>query len=428
MPADLYKTQAGEVRRGLIFHESFKDAVSVAANGATVTGSVSISNGADLRVAGKNLQYFNVRSANTKLTLIARGDWTFTSGSPQYIVQGLNGPDSAFVLGIGNDASTSAKTLFYEDVTNGVEVSTTTTSSGEHTFAVVLDGTSLIFYVDGVKLGNTVTVTSVSLASDALFIGTDSAGADPSLSIIKEVKIFNDALSATEIANEYANSTTQFIQTAYALWLFNERTFDPTNNRVLDISGNSRHLTRGDGSTTTTFPTKLVRSGFSLDGGDYFRNTTLSSFPSTAGTIIFRTVTTGTGTQILMIVGETASKNSLYYVYDSVSAGRVVVYNSSSSFTNAINKGIGIGATRTIGISYDASNIYLYLDGQLSTSAARPANVDLSAVVSLYLGQSSAGAFFQTGSIFGAGIWSSALTPLQHALAHEYFKANETST
>jgi len=45
--------------------------------------------------------------------------------------------------------------------------------------------------------------------------------------------------------------------------------------RTLDVSGNARHATFGDGITSTTFPTKLAdTAGYDLDGGDYLIVTT----------------------------------------------------------------------------------------------------------------------------------------------------------
>jgi hypothetical protein len=60
---------------------------------------------------------------------------------------------------------------------------------------------------------------------------------------------------------------------------------DATNLRTLDVSGNGNHFQFGDGSTSTTYPTKLARRGYSFDGGDYLQsgNITLSG-----GCTIFR--------------------------------------------------------------------------------------------------------------------------------------------
>ena len=55
-----------------------------------------------------------------------------------------------------------------------------------------------------------------------------------------------------------------------------------------DVSGNNNHATFGDGSTSSTYPTKLSARGYEGDGGsDYFDiNTTLASGSYTVGMII----------------------------------------------------------------------------------------------------------------------------------------------
>ena len=52
---------------------------------------------------------------------------------------------------------------------------------------------------------------------------------------------------------------------------------DPTNNRTLDLSGNGRHLTFGDGATANTFPTKMgTKRGYhNVSATSYLNNSNL---------------------------------------------------------------------------------------------------------------------------------------------------------
>jgi hypothetical protein len=133
---------------------------------------------------------------------------------------------------------------------------------------------SIKIYVDGVLKATTAGVSS-DYRNMYVTIGArrDAANRNWFDGNIRDVKFFNTALSAEDIAN-YANQT---------MWTYKKNCtvnlpmglaqHDPTNFRTLDVSGNGNHAIFGDGSTSSTFPTKIInRHGYSFDGvNDYLQ-------------------------------------------------------------------------------------------------------------------------------------------------------------
>lgn len=89
------------------------------------------------------------------------------------------------------------------------------------------------------------------------------------------VMIFRNQLS-TEEKTAYQNGTMWTYDQNCVLWMDGKlRRYDPDNNRHIDASRAGNNLTFGDGTTATTFPTKLTErgGGYSFDGGDYMKFT-----------------------------------------------------------------------------------------------------------------------------------------------------------
>lgn len=93
---------------------------------------------------------------------------------------------------------------------------------------------------------------------------------------LRGVKVFSTALDTDEIAAYYNNSMFSYMDYCIQLLPMRIQDHDIANARTLDRSGNNNHAQLGNGSTTTTFPTKLSdRPGYYFDGGDHMVTTIL---------------------------------------------------------------------------------------------------------------------------------------------------------
>jgi hypothetical protein len=325
-----------------------------------------------------------------------------------------NGFNIAF--GTGTGGTTNRTGLVSNCVSN---------STWEH-FVIVCSTTGIAVYKNGAALSVTNSGSGTGYLptfANMRFGGRSSDGGFPLQGMVKDTRFYTGQLSAQEISDLYANKTDQFLNEAYGLWLFDEASYDYTNKRVLDKTPNARHLTIGDGSTTTTFPTKLPRSGFSYDGGDYFYRA-MSGVSDTAGTFSVRVTFQGLS-QVPILMGQAVTQNSLYISYDTLGVGRVPSYNNVSTPGTTIGSvPIRQGTPTTLSVSWDSTTVYMYVDGVLFNSGARVSNTNFAAVSNLWLGQSGLSSLYQTGGISGAAFFTSVLTPLQHALLHEYLKSN----
>ncbi len=125
-----------------------------------------------------------------------------------------------------------------------------------------------------INSSQTITITAGNLFgsySNATAFDADDIQIDD-YSKFEFVKMFRDQLSSEEIT-AYQNGTMWNYDNDCVLWMDGKlRRYDPDNNRHLDASRSKNHVAFGDGSTASTFPTKLAErgGGYSFDGiGDY---------------------------------------------------------------------------------------------------------------------------------------------------------------
>ena len=86
---------------------------------------------------------------------------------------------------------------------------------------------------------------------------------------MKDLKFWNVQLTVQEALDYFTGQTFNYEKRASVILPMTADCHDATNLRTLDVSGNGRCFTFGDGSTASTFPTKLQRRGYYFDSGDY---------------------------------------------------------------------------------------------------------------------------------------------------------------
>lgn len=423
-----------EVLRGCFFSEKFQTSTTVGLNGGTLVGSPTINNGYDATAAtGKSITYRRLsgegKAKGGGLTLsfklkIAHADFDGTlasvfdncSHSPNnggfYLVlddRGGGNPTNGLNFGLGTGTGGTSRAFVVSNVID---------NNIENHYVISYDGVSTcVVYKNGVAFATTASGSgsgfNPSPATNTTFrIGARSS--DGALTIkgtLKDCRVWAGTLTAQEALDLYNNATFTYKDKNIIDLPMTMDTYDFTNKLVLDKSGRGNNFTLGNGSTSSTYPTKLPTQGFSIDGGDYLKRT-VSGISNTSGTLSLCFKTDVLTTQIGMLLGETTSKNNVYFVWDSKESGRVTMYNSSSGATNVFTSVMTGTNTMTISIAWNATTIFYCANKQFIAAVSRPANVDLSAATNIFLGFSGT-SFYVTGKLYSFKLNSLMLTPTQ---------------
>ena len=146
-------------------------------------------------------------------------------------------------------------------VSSGVLVSTYTT----YILHAVWNGSTITLYVNGATIGSSTAISALSEQGAALFVGTDYSTANHAGGTFGGVAIFNVALSATQVANDYANAAAVVADGARVEsvpWLWTK-----DGDNVVDNCNDSTHdnwcVVGGVGGTSP------ARTVISMQLGDY---------------------------------------------------------------------------------------------------------------------------------------------------------------
>uniref|UniRef100_A0A6M3J829 Putative lectin/glucanase superfamily protein n=1 Tax=viral metagenome TaxID=1070528 RepID=A0A6M3J829_9ZZZZ len=408
-----------ERERGCVFAEKFENAAEVVRNGGTITGTPVINQGVTLDGSSDYITY------NIPANLLDKAEFSsvvrftpdfnydadatyrfFDSSVGSFITfrKRDNADNNTLTLDIHGTSIAAIAEATYSAYWNvGVENILTITSTTGDT-SVWLNGTQI--------LTNDVTAWTEGAITE-FYIGARRDGAEKFDGIIHEVKLFTTQLTDQE-ALDYSNGG--------GFWNYGNETdlnvpgnlenHDPTNVRALDISGNATHGTFGDGSTSTTYPTKLTTApGYDYDGGDYLDFGNILPSASSAFTMSIWIENDDTtdgdifgkfGTDLKFLLFNTATGELRFY---SGSAGSV---NNAARWTART-----LGDKQHIAGVYDGTNTILYVNGVQIATAVTPV-APVASTDNLRIGVRSGGASFFDGRAWNAKIWDTkALTPIQ---------------
>ena len=205
-----------------------------------VNDYVTIANSSSLNIAGTNLTisfWVNIQNLGGKDDVIISKPWFSSSMSAPY-----------YQYGVEFDAN-GAKTLdFYFGDTSGTEHGpfSMTPSLGSWTYVTfTYDGVAVKGYLDGVQKFSTRTTQDIQARGNALRLGIDAASGQPFAGKLDEVRIYNRALSQTEIQSDM---NTPIGGTAPQIsWTTNE-----ASNTQVSRDGAGNVATSGDITFATT--------------------------------------------------------------------------------------------------------------------------------------------------------------------------------
>lgn len=255
------------------------------------------------------------------------------------------------------------------------------------------DGTGAIYF-NGVAQSVTGNATDLgaaaNVARDHSYIGRSNWGGDDDLKgLIDDVRIWNDARTATEIADNYESQLTGGESNLYAYY-----TFDAVKGGVVDDKASGDH----DGVLKGAVTEVSARNALTLDGADDYlaiSNDVLNN--RATGTIeawVFLDANTAETIAVKQHDGvNTTSMFSVGDVYDAGNAGKLT-FRPLNGKVAASNTTVSTGTWHHVAVAWTATQINFYLDGQLDGTV----NGTGFAVPPIAGGVSSIGGFVQSGA------------------------------
>jgi hypothetical protein len=397
---------------GLIFRETFRNVGDVIENGGSINGGV-VNNGYLSDASGQNIKYptqFNGQS----LTIAAKIDLTFISGTFQTLFAIRNISGTYFEVGIDGTASTSDKKMYFFDGT--IRYSTTTIPSTTKHITYTKDSShNIIFYADGVKVGSTVVGVALTNPLPNFYIGATYSGTQSMRGTAEEFYFYDRALSAEEVLDLYEEDTFQEVDDSkFLLSLPLRSNYNDGSNQVTENIGSLGGTVQlGDGTTSTTFPTQLTPKGMSFDGGDYIET---GASVSTEGALAVLFRPSSVAGNIIIMGAQTTSPNERCYL-SFLSGGVISGGIGSQSFgtiKGSASDLVYAGSVAHAVITWDGTTVDLYLNGENVYSGAQSGGVPTSH--SIAVGANHSNTVYNaniTGDIYTARIATQKLTLTQ---------------
>jgi len=188
------------------------------------------------------------------------------------------------------DTESSKRYLFYKKANGDLELflgnSLVATISAATYSSYWTTGEQMLLAISGTsgntnawlisKIGTIQIITNDSTVwtqkkSISLFIGAGNTGVNKFRGKIGSVRIFKSLLTEQEFIDEFNGTTYTYREKAIVDLPMLACQHDPGNTQTIDVSPYGNNAQFGDGVTPSTYPTKLAKRGYSLDGVDYFK-------------------------------------------------------------------------------------------------------------------------------------------------------------
>jgi hypothetical protein len=340
---------------------------------------------------------------------------TTTSGTSWFLSYGTDSTGNAsgmFVSG-GNLYATT----WLNDLNSGITVN----NNSWHFVVATYDGTTWRTYVDSVA--GATNSPSTNTTGGNLKIGTRQDLTQYFSGTIDDVRIYNRALSANDVANLYTagrttrntSPTTLLTNGLVGYWTFDGHTVNWGSNTVADVSGNGNTGTLINMSTSTSPTIGKIGQALQFNGTNQYISLSDAQMPSGASRRTmcawFKTSLTGAIYQTVFSYGTTGvggeTSEITIFANNDFHGGNINSFGASqwgdgvaSNVNNADGKWHQGCAT------FDGSTWYVYVDGSFRASKAMATNTVLNTA---YIGRDNAGSYFR-GSIDDVRIYNRALS------------------
>jgi hypothetical protein len=185
-------------------------------------------------------------------------------------------------------------------------------------------------------------------------------------------------------------------------------------SRTLDASGRGNNLLTGDGTTVTTFPTKLSTRGYSLDGTtDYFKRETAIGIPADFTVAMLVRPTSSTGTRALWSCRNSAAGKSIA-VCGTAGAETLTILHNVGASTILTTVPLPLGAASHYCFAYINSTrvMQIYYNGALAYTSVALTDTN-GHDNGFWLGALPTPEYYWVGAILQTDVMAFAATPLQ---------------
>jgi putative IMPACT (imprinted ancient) family translation regulator len=260
---------------------------------------------------------------------------------------------------LGIQGATYSFNMYIDSSNNVSDLGSTVSGLWTHV-AATYDGSSLIYYINGVAVETNSVTDNLSETDEVWQLGANGNSSNYFKGFLDEVRIYNRVLDATAIAEL---ASTESIPGLMAHWKLDEQTGATT---AVDSSGNGNHGILSGGTWSPTGG--RIGGALQFDGTDDVVNISAISFnyPITYSAWIKPTTTSGSHAALGRYYGGyklgTASTSFSYNIYTSAN-------NSRTSDTVTANEWAHLAAT------YDGTTITYYLNGVSVATVAQTADL-----------------------------------------------------
>ena len=425
-------TLPAERRRGCVWADEFESNQTVVRNGGTITGAPVINNGATFDGTNDYAVYNTggIPFESNEFSIVIRfssplapndgvSHYMFDTDGSRYIVVKFASGTLAFYC-----AGTAIATVAYVDYGPYWVV------GSENTLVFSSSSGRSNAWLNGVRiLTNDATAwTSSTIGMITLAARRDTYVGKYNITYYS-IRCFGREITEQE-ALDYCNKTTWRYREDTKFYLpMRAEQHDPVNVRTLDSSGNRNNAIFGDGSTSSTFPSKLAKRGYSFDGGDYLALPDDSPIwhISNEYSIAFVIKNVPEATDATLFgEGRSTSSVPIFRFRSRSSTGKKLVVqirtDTSSATVNNVSSTLEPidGRVHTIIWTDKAGDAHLYIDGQEDptdfTHTAEALTLDRSTIGAMSLSGSIQDQM--TGNVLFFSSYNKQLTPTEVADLH----------
>ncbi len=329
----LYTTPADRAR-GASFASRFESQALVEKHGGTVTGAPTFAANEGMTLNGTtdfatfNLTGQEFNSANISIICEFTPDFETDEDATRYLFDASDGhrylvhkynniQNNTLKIHLGHVNITSIPEAAYSPFWN----------VGTRNILVVSSTTGdTSAWLNGNLILDAAAIAWSAKTPTQLFAGARFNGTGKFKGTIHRLQIFKTQLSDAEVQDISDNTTYHYRNEATLHFPFGIAEHDPSNVRSLDVSGSGAHAVFGDGSTPTTYPTKLTaRHGYEYDGGDYMVAPSTGLLNSAGITFALE-----------FWPNFETDENSLRILYDSNFGNRYAAYKNNNAGNNAL--------------------------------------------------------------------------------------------
>lgn len=429
-------TLPAERIRGCVFADLYESSSTISTNGGITSGSptITLAEGISLNGSTQSVSYpdrgysFGNGSTDDSFSITAK---VYMTDATNFTIAAKGGASSDYEWRLFTDGSDRITITLYDNSSSGYigRYYSTALTSYENkwidlafTYSASKTSAGCKIYLNGAQVDNTNNQSGsyggMEPLGASVLVGL-LPGGNYSAGKIKSLKIWKCELTSQEVSDISSNKTFLYERKALINLPMGIAQHDPTSVRTLDMSGKGNHGTFGDGSTSTTYPTKLVdKHGYYFDGGDSIKfNNYASIYASTALTFCMTANLTDTTTKYIVGWLNGGGGGAGYGIAVNVTGtGKIEAYTCGAGWMSTVNI-IRPGHIFTYVYTQNGTSWKCYLNGKLDNSGTSLTSI-IPDYGAKYLMRRQDVATYAFGTMYDFKFYDFVISPIQAADYH----------